>query len=781
MFIDIAGCRIMGGATTGREETAGMEADARPKRKSVGPIRYRRLWTGLTLVPTLLLSAGLPARAGNVPENALLIIDPENADSLYVGNYYKQARNIPDRNVLYMKPDPSSWASFLTFQHPAFTGMLVNRLMDDHIDYVILPPGGGYRMNVTSGLITDGCSAVTKFAVASAYTMSQINANIVPGTPVMTINQYYRYNYSLPSISLDNNTIYGFDANTNWINGLPVNPGGAARRYYIGALLGYSGPNGNTIAQTLEMIDRSVAVDGTLPPGTFYYVETNDPLRSDPRDGNPLFDAAYNFLAARDYINNALNLPGIDAVKLGNGVQLIVLPPDGATVLGCMTGWAAPQIEEANVTIVPGAFGDHLTSYAGFFGETSQTKMSEWITKGCSGSVGAVEEPCNYPGKFPNPRMHVFYAQGATLGEATFRSLQYVPFQMLLYGDPLTRPFARIPQISVSGAPDPDTPVSGNLVLTPTGTTAQPGATVNYFELHVDGVLSGLIMPPGSISVNTAALADGAHDFRMLGRDSTPTARWGRTTFTVHADNFGRSATVSPNLTYGTRATNFNFQISAAGGAVAEMHLMQNQRVLAATTGSAAVTLPVRGATLGAGTSRVQAVAEFLDGRLAVSDPLEIQVSSGATGDADGDADIDLADAAQFVGCLNGPGVTPSNPACLTNFTLDVDQDVDLADAQLFLDGFTGNVPITPPAAYGYTFRFAPGGKPALLELPAFDARGAAMTYTVLINPAQATVSGTGPYRLVTPNAGAAGIDAMTFRATGAGLNSNIATITLAY
>jgi uncharacterized protein (TIGR03790 family) len=68
--------------------------------------------------------------------------------------------------------------------------------------------------------------------------------------------------------------------------------------------------------------------------------------------------------------------------------------------------------------VLPGAFCDHLTSYAATFDSSAQTKMSRWISKGASGTSGAVEEPCNYAGKFPHARLHVFYRQGLSLGEA---------------------------------------------------------------------------------------------------------------------------------------------------------------------------------------------------------------------------------------------------------------------------------------------------------------------------------------------------------------------------
>src|SRR6185436_16423469 len=114
---------------------------------------------------------------------------------------------------------------------------------------------------------------------------------------------------------------------------------------------------------------------------------------------------------------------------------------------------ATPAIVSTNMTLLPGLFGDHLTSYAGTFDTTSQTKMSQWITKGASGTCGTVEEPCNYPGKFPAPFVHAYYYKQLNLGEACFRSLNFTPFQVMIYGDILTQPFAYRPNITSVGYP----------------------------------------------------------------------------------------------------------------------------------------------------------------------------------------------------------------------------------------------------------------------------------------------------------------------------------------
>ncbi|MCH7872807.1 MAG: TIGR03790 family protein, partial [Planctomycetes bacterium] len=366
-----------------------------------------------------------PARAGGTGDNVLIIIDPSRSESLYVGNYYKAARNVPDRNVLYMQPAAADFAAFVGANLDGLLGTLQQRGINQNIDYVIVTPGAPFFLSAPN-LVNDGCSAVRRFATGSVYTMARIADEIAAGgVPVTLRNQYYSAS-TLPR---------SFDSNWKWLNGGRRNDPDA-RRYFIGAMLGYSGERGNTVEETIEMIDRSIAADGARPDGTFYFMKTNDQNRSGPRD--PLFGATIRVINGRG----------------GRAEQIdAVLPAGRHDVLGIMTGAASPDIDGTDMTILPGAFCDHLTSFAGRFDTSSQTKMSRWIANGASGSLGAVEEPCNYPGKFPVPRMHYHYFLGLSLGEAVFRNLAFVPFQMLIYGDPLTRPFAYLPSVSVPDAP----------------------------------------------------------------------------------------------------------------------------------------------------------------------------------------------------------------------------------------------------------------------------------------------------------------------------------------
>lgn len=63
-----------------------------------------------------------------------------------------------------------------------------------------------------------------------------------------------------------------------------------------------------------------------------------------------------------------------------------------------------------------------------------------------------------------------------------------------------------------------------------------------------------------------------------------------------------------------------------------------------------------------------------------------LNIDARVPGDADFDRDVDLDDAATFMGCLRGPGVTATTGCRVFDF--DLDDDVDLSDASVFLELF---------------------------------------------------------------------------------------------
>ncbi len=643
----------------------------------------------LALVAGVALSGG--ALAGGGPENVLLIIDPSSAESLYIGNYYKNARNIPDANVLYIDPDTANFQAFAGVKVDGLFGHLRNRRIDDHIDYIVVTPGNSFFVSAP-GLVTDSCFPVGRFSMSSVWTLAHIKNDILPGgVPSTTPNQYYSSNTAQP---------LAFSSNTAWLNG-SASTSPSAKRYFIGAMLGYSGSLGNTVPEILAMIDRSVAVDSTHPTGTFYFMDNQaDPARNVRA---PQYPAAVSAIQAMS--GSAMTILGI-------------LPTGMNDCLGIMTGAADPLIAITPMTIKPGAFADHLTSYAGTFDNGSQTKMSQWISKGASGTSGTVEEPCNYLGKFVNPRLHVFYYRGMSLGESYFRTMAYIPFQGLLLGDPITRPFTYIPVISLDNPPAG--PVSGTIVLTPSGVSPNPGFSIITFELLINGVLHSKVTAGNSFSVNTTKLPDGHNDIRIVGQDNTLVKSVGRYAGGITVNNFGRTSTLNLSTGSATLVQPVTAGLNASGGTVKEIRLMQGSRVVASRTSAGPVT--IYGRALGSGVSSLVAEAEFTDGRIARSAPATLDVStvSGA----------------------------PALPA---------------------------------PVAFGYTKDVLRDG-PCVVELPAmFDHDPSDVTFTLLSNPAQATVAGSGAWRVVTASASACGSDTMAFRVNTPAGPSSVVSVTLRY
>ncbi|MGB5833221.1 MAG: TIGR03790 family protein [Thiohalocapsa sp.] len=178
---------------------------------------------------------------------------------------------------------------------------------------------------------------------------------------------------------------------------------------------------GADFAAVKTLIDRGIASDNSRPPGTAYLVKTSDEARS---------VRARSFGRAVEILGDAIRIERIDA-------DAIEGKPD---VLFYFTGLArVPKIETNRFR--PGAVADHLTSSGGQLIGSRQMSSLRWLEAGATGSYGAVVEPCNLLGKFPNPVVQMAaYVAGATLIESYWKSVQ-MPGQGVFIGEPLARPF----------------------------------------------------------------------------------------------------------------------------------------------------------------------------------------------------------------------------------------------------------------------------------------------------------------------------------------------------
>ncbi|ACB35150.1 conserved hypothetical protein [Leptothrix cholodnii SP-6] len=182
-------------------------------------------------------------------------------------------------------------------------------------------------------------------------------------------------------------------------------------------------------ASARQLIDRGIAADASLGlrgaiPVDAYFMATTD--------------AARNVRAPMFPPPGLVPRAGV-AIKLAQGD----LPRGQDRLLMVQTGLAVLDGLDT-LGWVPGALGDHLTSYAGQLDQLSgQTTALAWIDSGATASYGTVSEPCNHPQKFPDPQLVLLhYMQGSTLIEAYWKSVRW-PQQGVFVGEPLAAPFAR--------------------------------------------------------------------------------------------------------------------------------------------------------------------------------------------------------------------------------------------------------------------------------------------------------------------------------------------------
>ncbi|MBM4148545.1 MAG: hypothetical protein FJ224_05830 [Lentisphaerae bacterium] len=202
--------------------------------------------------------------------------------------------------------------------------------------------------------------------------------------------------------------------------------GSDGAHYMLATMLGVTSGRGNSVRESIAALERAVAADGTCPTGTVYYMFNGD-IRSRTRE--------WGFAAAARLLEEA----GVAAV-----VEKGVLPKNRADIAGAMVGTASFNFARSGSRVLPGAICEHLTSCGGVLTWSDfQTPLTEWLRHGAAGASGTVTEPLAVQAKFPDPFIHVHYARGATLAEAFYQSVA-APYQLLIVGDPLCRPWARV-------------------------------------------------------------------------------------------------------------------------------------------------------------------------------------------------------------------------------------------------------------------------------------------------------------------------------------------------
>jgi hypothetical protein len=597
------------------------------------------------------------AVAGGGPENLLLVVNSGSADSMTVANHYIRLRRIPAQNVLYLPAagDAEKIGAGVTdvdtFRRqillPVLRGVQ-SGAATRRIDYVVYSAGFPWQINLKAdvdrflkaqaeadpqkdGPSKTGQASGDEKAGAGAeadeqspqalrewpkqlYALGSLNGltylwqRVLTGDPRaymgLNVNQYMRR--MIPeqenARSMGFQSGYRFGEHGELVQG----PGSS---YMLSTVLGVTEGRGNTVEEILHYLQRNAAADGTHPNGTIYFMKNRN-VRSTTRE--PAFAAAVEQLQA-----------------LGVAAEILdgVLPPAKDDVQGAMIGTADFDWTTSGSTILPGAICEHLTSNGGvMYVRASQTTFAEFMRHGAAGASGTVAEPYAIQAKFPLALIHVHYARGCTLAEAFYQSV-YGPYQLMIVGDPLCRPWANIPEVRVEGV-ESGTTVNGTLAISPTA-TVPGGSAVDQFELYVDGQGVARCAPGETLNWNTALSADGYHELRVVAIESSPIHSQGRLILPVTTANHGRTIEVSVQPE-GPVATGTPLSIAARAPGSFGIAVMQNTRLVGKIVGEAGQ-LEIDPATLGAGPVRL-AVIGMGSGAAAdnvAAAPVDVTVSSG--------------------------------------------------------------------------------------------------------------------------------------------------------
>ena len=399
---------------------------------------------------------------------------------------------------------------------------------------------------------------------------------------------------------------HGFRSRYAWLGGdLPVVPPAGEPlpdRYYLSTLLAYTGLHGNSVPEALKYLGRAASSDGSMPDGTVYLM-ANSNVRAETREGS--FHATVEALHKRGHRAEILaeDQDGQDGI----------VPQNKHDVIGAVVGSQRYRWKRSNSRFLPGAIAESLTSYGGDFNRAYQTKLTEFLRYGAAGSSGAVAEPYSFQAKFPLPYLHVHYADGSSLAEAFYQSVE-VPYQLLVVGEPLARPFAHFATVRLA-APNDTWNWHDTMLLKPEVKEAK-GHAIRNIELWIDGRYADSVAPWDAFLWNTDNVEDGCHDVRLVAVEASPIETRSYVRLPVTVNNKGRRVEVKNSVT--PVALGDDIRLSGSASGARRIEIFEGTRSLGSTevkNGQWKAAVPSR--SLGLGNVLLYARAIYPDGSTA--------------------------------------------------------------------------------------------------------------------------------------------------------------------
>ena len=391
----------------------------------------------------LLVSSACTLHGGGSGLNVVVVVNQNSTNSVQLGNYYCEQRQVPPQNLLRITNWTGGrveWTSsdFTNYLFNPLLSMLSSQQLTNQIDYVVLSTDIPYRVAQTNG------NNSTTSALFYGFKTNDCPACQYPGCtlPDYTSNSYAGSEDIFRAVTQ-------FSTNTN---------------SFLVTMI-----TSSNLAQAKAVVDSGVASDGTFPTQTVYLAKSITDVARNIRYrlfDNAVFDTRLrgNYSVQRTNANTPAGL---------------------GYMLGYQGGWMNPNVP-TNI-FAPGALADNLTSFGGqIFENSGHTVALAFLNGGASGSYGTVVEPCAYLEKFPTPQDYFYQARGFSLAECYYQSLMN-PYQGILVGEPLAAPFAQPASGLWSNLP-PDAQISGTTNLTVQFIASDTDHPVQQVDLFLDGL-----------------------------------------------------------------------------------------------------------------------------------------------------------------------------------------------------------------------------------------------------------------------------------------------------
>ena len=530
----------------------------------IAGMRLRLFWC--------LAAAGVALSAAALgPHELLVLVNPDSPESLAIANRFVELRGVPPENVVCLPLPPSASEAaaeitpedFSTYIWAPATEAMRKRGLEGHTLAWIFSAGFPARLKTAPPVSLPGAVFARNQLPPADQVATGLYASVLFRGPTSPGGE------EVETISLDL-AAAGFGPK------MPL----------PSMMLGWTGARGLTLEESLAVLDRGAASDGTRPGGPVYLL-TNGDIRSRCRD--------WQFARAAEQM----------ADRGMRGVSGPQFPSNASGVAGLMIGTADPPVGDIH-SWAPGAFAEHLTSYAADFQQSIQTKLTEWLRAGATCSAGAVAEPYAVWTKFPSARIFAHLGAGATMLEALAQSVAS-PMQLLAVGDPLACPWGHRMAVTLEG---PDE-VKDSAMFRGHAPSDHP---VSQWLFLLDGRVVATGVSP-EFSLNSAALMPGAHTLRAVAYGDPPVRAQGWAERTIRVPSAHEPATLQA----------VENRVAAHAPGAARILLYHWGRRVAELSGAEAEWIPRR-SIVGAGKISLDAVAQYPDGSVARSARLWVDI-----------------------------------------------------------------------------------------------------------------------------------------------------------